>query len=250
MQNNVNFQLMTPGPTVKKLIIANVGIWLGLQVVAERLFFDTPYVTLYLGLIPKLVIESFFFWQFATYMFLHALNPMHVLFNMMSLWFFGSELEQRWGSKLFITYYLVCGVGAGLFYVFGISVYGLIKGIEPQVYTEPVIGASGAVFGILLAYGYLFGDRFIYFFGAFPIKAKFFIGIIGLVEVVSLLSTGFNSAVANLAHLGGILTGILFLFSWTRFQQNKWRKGGNARRNLKLVVNKPDDEDRSPRYWN
>lgn len=244
------FQLMSPGPVVKKLIIANVAIWLILQVVIERLILSTPYITIYFGLIPKTVIESFFLWQFVSYMFLHALNPMHVLFNMLSLWFFGSELEMRWGSKLFFTYYLVCGVGAGLFYVFGISVYGLIQGREPSVYMEPVIGASGAVFGLLLAYGVLFGERFIYFFGAFPIKAKFFVLIIGVVELISLLGSGLNGAVANLAHLGGIISGALFLFCWTRLQQNRWRKGGSSRRNLKLVVNKQDTPSDGPRYWN
>lgn len=250
MQNNVNFQLATLTPVVKKLMIINVAVWMGLQIIVERLFLSTPYVTIYLGLIPQAVIENFFMWQFVTYMFLHAINPAHVLFNMISLWFLGSELEQRWGSRLFLIYYLTCGVGAGLFYVFAISVVGLVTGSVPMVYSETVIGASGAVFGILLAYGVLFGEKFIYLFAAFPMKAKYFVLIIGLIEVFTLMGNGFNSAIANLAHLGGIVTGALFLFGWTRFQQNKWRKDGSTRRNLKLVVNRDDDSDKGPRYWN
>lgn len=245
-----SFQMMAPGAVVKKLMIICVAIWLVGNVVLEKLILNAPYLTVYLGLTPKYLIENFFMWQFFTYMFLHAVNPMHVLFNMLSLYFFGTELEMRWGSRLFLTYFLVCGVGAGVFYVFGISIYGLVKGVEPMAYAEPVIGASGAVFGILLAYGVLFGERTIYFFGAFPIKAKYFVMIIGGFELVNLMGSGVNSGVANLAHLGGIITGALFLVGWTRFQQTRFRKGGATRRNLKLVVNKDSKSDSGPRYWN
>jgi membrane associated rhomboid family serine protease len=249
MQQSSPFQMMAPGAVVKKIMIVNVFVWIVFQIIIQNFLLPTPYVTIYFSLIPKMVIESFFLWQFVTYMFLHAMNPMHILFNMLSLWFFGSELEVRWGSKLFLTYYLVCGAGAGLFYVFGISVYGLIKGAEPAAYMDPVIGASGAVFGVLLAYGVLFGERFIYFFGAFPIKAKYFVLILGVFELVNLLSTGFSGAVANLAHLGGIVTGAIFLLGWTRFQQSRF-KGGSSRRKLKLVVNRDNKTDNGPRYWN
>jgi membrane associated rhomboid family serine protease len=243
-------QMMPPSPVVKKLLYLSVGIWFVANVILENLILSAPYITVYLGLTPKLVIENFFMWQFFTYMFLHAVNPFHVLFNMLSLYFFGTELETRWGGRLFLTYFLVCGVGAALFYVFGISVYGLIKGNEPMAYVEPVIGASGAVFGIMLAYGVLFGERIIYFFSAFPIKAKYFVMIIGGFELINLLASGVNSGVATLAHLGGIITGALFLVGWTRFQQSRFRKGGATRRKLKLVVNKDSKSDSGPRYWN
>jgi membrane associated rhomboid family serine protease len=246
----MQFQLMVPGPMVKKLIFINLGIWLVFQLLLENLFLDSPYVTIYFGLIPKTVIENFFVWQFFTYMFLHALNPMHVLFNMISLWFFGSELEMRWGSKLFLAFYLFSGVGAGLIYVFGLAVAGAVKGGPPIAYMQPVVGASGAVFGILLAYAVLFGERMVYFFGAFPIQARYFVAIIGAIEVVSLISAGSGGGIANLAHLGGLISGALFLLGWTRFQQLKWRKGGATRRNLKLVVNRDDNSKDEPKYWN
>jgi membrane associated rhomboid family serine protease len=157
----------------------------------------------------------------------------------------------------FLKYYFICGVGAALIYILGVVVYGLIQGQEPVVYGIPVIGASGAVFGILLAYGILFGDRLIYFFGVFPMQAKVFVMLIGGVEVLTLMSAGLGgSRVANLAHIGGLLTGFLYLVVWTRWQQDRRRggKGTKGRRNLRLVVNntnkpKSDDSD-GPKYWN
>ncbi|MBY0313920.1 MAG: rhomboid family intramembrane serine protease [Bdellovibrionales bacterium] len=248
------FQLTSPSPFVKKLIFANIGIWVLLQIFLERIILvsvmdQPPLITNYLGLIPQLTIEKFFMWQPITYIFLHAVeNPMHILFNMLSLWFFGSELEQRWGSRFFFIYYMVCGIGAGFIYLAGMVIVGLSKGAIPMGYSVPVVGASGAIFGLLLAYGILFGDRMIYFFGAFPIKAKYFVMIIGVVEIFGLLGSGTGSPVANLAHIGGLITGFIFLWFWTRYQQGKWRKQSVARRNLKLVVNRDKNED--PKYWN
>ncbi|MCB9072389.1 MAG: rhomboid family intramembrane serine protease [Bdellovibrionaceae bacterium] len=247
----MQFHLMIPGNAVKKLIIANLAIWLVLQLIVEKLFLGAPYITEYFGLRPDLVIERFFVWQFFTYILLHSMNPMHILFNMLTLWFLGSELEMRWGSRQFLTYYFVTGIGAGVIYIMGVVVAGLITGHAPAVYSVPVVGASGAVFGLLLAYAILFGDRMIYFFGAFPIQARYFVAIIGFIEVVTLLSVGFTGAVANLAHLGGIVVGFIYLMLWTRLNQFRWRKTGEARRNLRLVINKDkDDRDGGPRYWN
>lgn len=248
----VQFQIVSPGPIVKKLLIANVAIWVVCSIIFDKLIFPQPFFTIYFGFIPELFVESFFVWQIFTYMFLHATSPMHVLFNMISLWFFGSELELRWGSRFFLIYYLVTGVGAAVIYLIGMITIGLIQGHAPLGYGSPVVGASGAIFGILLAYGILFGERMIYFFGVFPLKAKHFVLMIGAFELISLLNAGTGSSVANLAHLGGLITGALFLWGWTRFQQRRWRKGG-TRRNLRLVVNKSDKDKEpgdGPKYWN
>jgi membrane associated rhomboid family serine protease len=250
-------QVVAISPWVKKLIIINVGIWFFLQVLLEGLILGQGTLTSFFGFTPRLVIEYFFIWQPFSYMFLHSENVFHILFNMISLWFFGSELEYRWGSRAFLKYYFICGVGAALIYILGVVIYGLIQGQEPVVYGIPVIGASGAVFGILLAYGILFGDRLIYFFGVFPMQAKVFVMLIGGVEVLTLMSAGLGgSRVANLAHIGGLLTGFLYLVVWTRWQQGRRRggKGTKGRRNLRLVVNntnkpKSDDSD-GPKYWN
>lgn len=248
MSQPLAFQMSGPTPAVKKLIIINLAIWIFLLVILENLILRQPYITMYFGLIPQTMIENFFFWQPVTYMFLHALSPMHILFNMMSLWFFGSELEQRWGQKLFLIYYFFTGIGAALFYLLGVALVGMVKGMAPIVYTQPVVGASGAVFGILLAYGLLFGDRTIYFFGAFPMLAKHFVAIIGTVEVISLLANGLTGAIANLAHIGGLVSGMIFLFIYTKLQQQRFKKGSGGRGKLKLVVNREDPKE--PKFWN
>jgi membrane associated rhomboid family serine protease len=253
---NMQFQTVSISPWVKKLIIVNVGIWFFLQLILEGLILRQDLITGFFSLTPKLTIEYFFIWQPVTYMFLHSSNVFHVLLNMISLWFFGSELEYRWGWKSFLKYYFACGLGAGVIYILAVVIYGLISGREPFVYNIPVLGASGAVFGILLAYGILFGDRIIYFFGVFPMKARYFIILIGGMEVVSLISNGMGgSEVANMAHIGGLLSGYIYLLLWTRWQQKRWRgdKKSKARRNLRLVVNNTDkkqDSDGGPKYWN
>lgn len=252
---SMQFQVVPISPMVKKLIIINLGVWFFIQLIIENIFLKDEYITLYLSFVPKLTIEHFYIWQPFTYMFLHSDNVFHVILNMVSLWFFGSELEYRWGGRSFLYYYLICGVGAAVIYLLGVIAVGLFTGHEPAVYSAPVLGASGAVFGILLAYGILFGERIIYFFGVFPMKARYFIMVIGGVELVTLLSAGLGgSNVANLAHIGGLITGYLYLVVWTRWQQRRWRgsKNSKSRRNLRLVVNKPEEKKDSdgPKYWN
>src|SRR5690606_12189968 len=125
------------------------------------------------------VTENFYLWQLATYMFLHG-GFMHILFNMFALWMFGGELERTWGTRPFVRFYLVCGIGAGITTV--LATPGSVI---------PTIGASGAVYGILLAYGILFPDRIIYLYMILPIKAKYFVMIIGAITFLSSVgSTG------------------------------------------------------------
>ena len=251
----MQFQVVPLSPLVKKLIIVNVAIWFFLQLILENLFLSQDYFTQYFSFTPKLMLENFFIWQPFTYMFLHSTNVFHVLLNMVSLWFFGSELEYRWGAKSFLFYYLACGVGAAVIYFIAVITVGLVQGTEPLVYVIPVLGASGAVFGVLLAYGILFGDRIIYFFGVFPMKARFFIMMIAGIEVITLISDGMGgSKVANMAHIGGLVTGYIYLLLWTRWQQKRWRgaKSSKGRRNLRLVVNNSEkkDDNNGPKYWN
>ena len=250
----MQMQVVPMSPMVKKIMILTVGIWIGLQLIVENLFLGQPYITHFFSFTPQLTLEKFFVWQPLTYMFLHSKGVFHVLLNMVSLWFFGSELEYRWGGRQFLYYYLACGVGAAVIYFIGVILVGLFSGTESLVYSTPVIGASGAVFGVLLAYGILFGDRVIYIMGMFPMKAKFFLMVIGGVEVVTLLSSGMGgSQVANLAHIGGLITGYIYLLLWTRWQQNRWKgsKNSKTRRNLRLVVNNSEkSKSDGPKYWN
>lgn len=249
---NAQFQMAVPlTPMVKRLVIANCVIWIGAVLILQGLILGDDRVFEWFALVPHKVLTQFWVWQFFSYMFLHSTGVFHILFNMLSLWWFGSELETRWGGRFFLLYYVVCGVGAGLIYLMGTLVYYLITGKVASV-MAPLVGASGAVYGLLLAYGLLFGERMIFFMMLFPMKAKYFTMIIGLVEMVTLLDSGMGSSVANLAHLGGIIVGFFFLsfITWWRTRRSTPSSSRRGRR-LKLVVNNdrnfPQD---GPKYWN
>lgn len=247
-------QLMVPTFTkiVKILVIANVAVWVGLVLILQNMIMQGSPVFLALGLVPGSVLHNFFLWQPFTYMFLHSADIFHILFNMLILWMFGSELEGRWGSRFFLTYYMVCGVGAAVLYTIVVTIYAYTSGNLFPLAT-PVVGASGAVFGLILAYGLVFGERVIYFMMIFPMKAKYFALILGVVELVTLLNSGFGSGVANLAHLGGIVAGFLFLNVFVKWRTNRGQRQASKRgRRLKLVVNNEKDvkDSKGPKYWN
>jgi membrane associated rhomboid family serine protease len=144
-------------------------------------------------------------WQLVTYMFLHA-GLFHILFNMLALWMFGTELERVWGTRYFLKFYFVTGIGAGaLTVLFSMLPFAFAE----QVYYSVVIGASGAVYGLLLAYALYFPDRPIYMYFVFPIPARIFVLILGAIELVSSVSA--PGGVANATHLGGLLVGYVFL---------------------------------------
>ncbi len=254
MRNQMNIQIVVPlTPIVKKLIMINVGIWFFLTIIAEQFIVPSGFFSKYFGLVPGMVVEKFFVWQISTYMFLHAASISHILFNMLLLWWLGSELEQRWGSRFFLLYYVVCGVGSGIIYLIGVTFYQLVMG-PTLAWASPVVGASGAIFGLLLAYGIIFGDRIVYFFMLFPMPAKYFVMILGGIEFITLLNSkaGSDSNVATLCHLGGIIVGYLFLYFWTRWSIGRRGKEGRPanRRGLKLVVNNETLEDKGPKFWN
>lgn len=241
--------VMPISKSVKWLIGINVAIWLVGVLILQGLVFKNSILFQTLGLLPYRVIYDFWFWQPVTYMFVHSTSVFHVMFNMLALWWFGSELEFKWGARFFLAYYFVCGVGAAVIYLLGVVLYALVFGNALPM-LAPVVGASGAVYGLLLAYGILFGDRVIYFMMLFPMKAKHFVLIMGFIELVTLLDAGLSSGVANLAHLGGILVGFLFLNFWTKWRHRLRRSGsGSKSRRLKLVVDNEKTGD-SPRYWN
>ncbi|MBK9323626.1 MAG: rhomboid family intramembrane serine protease [Bdellovibrionaceae bacterium] len=238
-------------PVVKWLIIANVAIWFGLQVLVEG-FLKAP-ISNVLSLVPARLIFEFRIWELFTYMFVHSMQVTHILFNMLMLWFFGSELEQRWGRKYFLFYYLFTGVGAGALYCLGMASYAAATGSQVGLMI-PVVGASGAIFGLMLAQGILFGERIVYFFMVFPMKTKYFVAIMGVVQIASMITSSVGGGeVAYLAHVGGLVSGYFALVilsrlkSYENFKKTK-KKGGN----LRLVVDneKPKKSDNGPRYWN
>lgn len=182
-------------PAVKIIIWANIAFFV-LSLVFQE-------VTGYLGLIPQAVFERGWFWQVGTYMFLHA-GALHILFNMLGVWMFGVELERLWGTTFFARYYAITGVGAG--------VTALVASLLPvdalqATYTAVTIGASGALYGLLMAFAIYYPDRPILMFLLFPIPAKYFVMILG--AMAFLISPG--SQVSNAAHLGGLLFGYLVL---------------------------------------
>jgi membrane associated rhomboid family serine protease len=179
-------------PVIKKLMIIMGAVFL-LQMVVSG------WINFYLGLVPILVWKKFFLWQLFTYIFLHG-GFSHILFNLLALWMFGGELESYWGSKKFLRFFLFCGIGAGICTVV-FSPYQFI----------PVIGASGAIYGILLAYGWLFPNRLIYIYFLFPIPAKYFVIIFGFLEFLYFSRGGTGGGVAHLTHLGGLLFGLFYM---------------------------------------
>jgi membrane associated rhomboid family serine protease len=194
-----------PGPlstALKALIGANVVMFL-----AAQFLLPDPLTTQVLGLVPRFVLTRLWVWQPVTYMFLHG-GLFHILFNMLALWMFGAELERIWGTRYFLKFYFVTGAGAGLLTVF----FSLLPfAFSRQLYGVPIIGASGAIYGLLLAYAMYFPDRPIYMYLLFPVPAKIFVMIMGAIAFYSSLSQA--GGVANATHLGGLLVGYLFLKS-------------------------------------
>jgi len=141
-------------------------------------------------------------WQLFTYQFLHG-SVFHLVFNMLALWMFGSPLETDWGTQRFMRYYLTCGVGAGLCDL----TLNLILGGR-----APTIGASGAIYGVLLAFGVCYPEQTVLMNFLFPIKAKYMVMIYGAIALYGSMGT-LNSGVSNIAHLGGMAVGFIYLKS-------------------------------------
>lgn len=250
MNRSMNIGIAPLTPVVKWLVIVNVAVWFLFQVILEG-FLHVP-VSAYFSLIPGKVLFDFQIWQIGSYMFLHSLQVTHILFNMLMLWFFGAELEQRWGRKFFLFYYLACGIGAAILYCLGVWIYAAFTGSQTGLIV-PVVGASGAVFGLLLAQGILFGERIVYFFMLFPMKTKYFVALMGLIEMASLMTSSVvGGEVAYLAHLGGLVSGYICLKSKEWYTRHDWKKKAkNKGRNLRLVVdNEKPSKDKPPKYWN
>jgi len=209
--NQFNFR--SPGgysmlpPVIKALIIINVGVFLfEILLNSSSIVIDGIHLSYYIkgwfSLIPMDGISygdsftvSFWPWQLITYQFLHG-GFGHIFFNMFALWMFGVELENSWGSRRFLIFYLLSGVGAGL--------------IQYFVASSPTIGASGAVLGLLAAFGYSYPDRKLMIFPLFiPIKAKYFVVGYALIDLISGFTT--SDDVAHFAHVAGAVTGFLLM---------------------------------------
>ena len=232
----------------KNLLIINVLMFLG-TLVAEGYGID---LADYLGL-HFVLSDRFYVGQLITYMFMHA-GFTHVFFNMFAVWMFGRILEQVWGPKRFLAYYMICGIGAGLIQeaVTAVRYFTIESGMNPEaiqavfeqgskalqsnmnfvdpamaslnlVLNSSTVGASGAVYAILLGFGMLFPNQPMFIFPLpFPIKAKYFVMGYALIELYSGLANSAGDNVAHFAHLGGMIFGFLLIMYW----RNKNRGNG------------------------
>jgi membrane associated rhomboid family serine protease len=227
-------------PAVKTLIIA-CGVAFVLQIF-DRLSGGPPVFSKF-ALVPQAVTQNYYLWQLVTYIFLHG-GFFHILFNMFGLYMFGSELEVTWGTRQFTKFFFLCGVGAAILTV--------VVSPHSQV---AIIGASGAIFGLLVAYGVLFPDRLIYLYMIIPIKAKWFVMIYGAINLLSALSVA-NSGVAYVTHVGGMLTGLIYLKGGRfipdiRSRYDRWQRG-RLRRKFEVYYNerrRNDDDQEKWRRW-
>ena len=188
-------------PVIKILLVTNIAVYCFVVVLSMFRLQGSTLTSL---------IESVFYlfplgdgfrpWQLITYMFMHG-GLMHLLFNMLALWMFGMELENTWGSRKFLTYYFLCGIGAGLSNLF----------IGPLFAPPaPTVGASGAIYGVLIAFGILFPDRPIFIYFLLPIKARYFVILYIALEIYAGVSSS-HDGIAHFAHLGGAAVGYVYL---------------------------------------
>ena len=187
---------------IKILVSVNFGIYL-LQSLSgqEEIFFKL------FGIVPNSFLSEMMIWQPFTYMFFHApfyssVGISHILLNMLGLWVFGRELEEAWGKKAFLKYYFTTGIGSGL--------VTLLVQINSN---SPVIGASGAVYGILLAYGISFPNRILYIWGLIPMKSSWLVILMGSIAFFGLL--GNADGISHITHISGMIIGYILL-------KNRW----------------------------
>jgi membrane associated rhomboid family serine protease len=240
---------ITPG--VKLLVLICTGVFL-FQSLLElfRPPGETSFFNHYFGLVPSGFIPGLRLWQPFTYIFLHG-GLMHLLVNMLMLWMFGRELELVWGKKKFLNYFFLCGVGAGLINVI-VKYIPLFWGHHPS--DIPTVGASGAIFGILIANAVLFPDRQIWLFPLpIMIPMRPFVAVMGAVEFFSTLSSGGDN-VAHLCHLGGMLIGWLYLRRGSflyrvRNEMADWKYQRNRKRFEVYMKKSKNEPPSNPDHW-
>jgi membrane associated rhomboid family serine protease len=225
---------------VKWLLISNTAVFV-LGFLAEQAGFPEIF-NRWFALFPQQVVFHFAIWQLATYLFLHG-SIGHLLFNMLALWMFGATIERDWGTRRFLKYYFLCGIGAGLC---DVTVNALLGNWHTST-----IGASGAIYGVLLAFGVLYPESIILFLFIFPIQAKYFVMIVGAIALLG--SVNVNSGVSNVAHLGGMIFGLLYLKvrfpKLDTYEVRRWYRNykmQRAKKKFQVYMRKHDDSRRGP----
>ncbi len=193
---------ITPG--IQRLIVINAVVFLVTTLTGIGFWAH------WFGLNPRLVFTRFHIWQPLTYLFLHA-GLWHVGLNMLMLWMFGSELERLWGTREFLRYYFITGVGAGVFSL--VPYLGTL--LTGGGYVPSIIGASGAVYAVLLAYAMTYPERTVYIYFLMPVKVKYLMLFMG---IVTFMSVGNSDGVAHITHLGGLVVGWIYLKRGGRYR--------------------------------
>ncbi len=188
-------------PVVKWLILINTVVLVLSMIILPIAGVYGPFMFIF-GQRPDLSISRGMIWQFVTYMFIH-LGPLHFLFNMIVLWFFGPRLEHRWGSQGFLKFYFIVGIGAGIF-------HALISLIIGKGYYQ-IFGASGAIYGILLAYALYWPDDIVLVWGVFPVKVKVLVAVFIFLTFLGSASPVAQGNISHLTHLGGLAVAFLYL---------------------------------------
>ena len=203
-QNTNRNPLLLPNG-VKLLLIINISVFVLMELSGqENILFQI------FGLVPRAVFHEYKFWQTFTYLFVHG-GFFHILFNMFVLWMFGKDLEVDWGKIEFLIFYFVCGIGSGL-----ITVLANIN--SPVV----IVGASGAVYGVLVAYGFTYPNRIVYLYGVLPLKVKYMVLGFGIIAFFASLSAA-QSKVSHITHLSGMIIGIIYiLYNFKRKNIHLW----------------------------
>lgn len=213
-------------PVIKNLLIVNVLVYIAQQTMWTN-------SETFNNLFALHDVHSVYFQphQLLTYMFMHG-GFEHILFNMLALWMFGSQLENYWGGKRFLIYYILCGLGAGVLHLIVLyfemaPVMAYFKTLPTDFQLEminsprfkiniPTVGASGAIFGCLAAFGYLFPNSLVNVYFLIPVKAKWFVFIYGAIELMLAVRNSAGDTVAHFAHLGGAITGLIIVFIWNK----------------------------------
>jgi membrane associated rhomboid family serine protease len=213
-------------PAVKALLIACFAAFV-VQHVADQFMGGNLLGTF--ALVPAAFVNGHQFWQIFTYAFLHA-DVMHLFLNLMMLAFIGGELEAAWGTPRFLRFYFFCSVSAGILYLF-LTMFAF----HGEALHLPMVGASGAIYGLLMAYGLIFGERVLLFMMLFPMKAKHFVWILAAVELMSTVFSGAGS-LSGMAHLGGMAAGFTYL--WGRATYAVWKRRQSDARSLRPQASK------------
>ena len=210
---------------VKLLVIINIVVFILTELSGQRNMLFSSF-----GLVPNQVWTNFKVWQLFTYLFVHG-GFLHIFFNMFVLWMFGKDLEMQWGKNEFLLFYFTCGIGAGLMTVL-FSINSIV----------PIVGASGAIYGLLVAYGFTYPNRMVYLYGLFPLKVKYMVLGLGVIAFFASLSAN-QSNVSHITHLSGMIIGVLYIYfilNWKNIKMEYYRL---RLKNLKQKTSAQNDEE-------